>query len=82
MALQADPSRGIAWSITDSVIDAEIRKSDVIDALTSASDYGVFHILLTLVQHPVKKLHIAVLGRMDDALARWVGALPHETQKV
>ncbi len=64
------------------VIDAEIRKSDVIDALTSASDYGVFHILLTLVQHPVKKLHIAVLGRMDDALARWVGALPHQTQKV
>ena len=64
------------------VIDAEIRKSDVIDAITPASHYGVFHILLTLVKNPVKKLHIAVLGRMDDALARWVGALPHQTQKV
>ncbi len=64
------------------VIDAEISKSDVIDALTPAPHYGMFHILLTLVQHPFKKLHIAVLGRMDDALARWVGALPHQTQKV
>jgi hypothetical protein len=64
------------------VIDAVIRKSDVIDALTPAPHYGMFHILLTLVRHPVKKLHIAVLGRMDDALARWVGALPHQTQKV
>jgi hypothetical protein len=64
------------------VIDAEISKSDVIDAITPAPHYGMFHILLTLVKHPVKKLHIAVLGRMDDALAHWVGALPHQTQKV
>lgn len=64
------------------VIDAEITKADVIDAITPAPHYGVFHILLTLVKHPVKKLHIAVLGRMDDALERWVGALPHQTQKV
>ncbi len=64
------------------VVDAEIRKSDVIDALAPAPHYGMFHILLTLARHPFKKLHIAVLGRMDDALARWVGALPHQTQKV
>ena len=60
------------------IMDAEILKSDVVDALTPTPHYGMFHILLTLVQHPVKRLHIAVLGRMDDALARWVGALPHQ----
>jgi len=64
------------------IVDAEIRKSDVIDALTPAPNYGMFHILLTLARHPFKKLHIAVLGRMDDALAHWLGALPHQTQKV
>jgi hypothetical protein len=64
------------------IVDAVIRKSDVLEALTPAPQYGMFQIFLTLAGHPFKRLHLAVLGHMDDALERWVNALPHgETSK-
>jgi hypothetical protein len=59
------------------VIDAVIRKSDIIDALTPEPQNGMFQIFLTLAGHPFKRLHLAVLGHMDDAMARWVNGLPH-----
>lgn len=59
------------------VIDAVIRKADVLDALTPQPQYGIFQIFLTLAGHPFKRLHLAVLGRMDDTLSGWVSALPH-----
>jgi len=64
------------------LIDRVIRKSDVINALGKQEQTGMFSIFLTLASQPFKSLHIAVLGRMDDALAGWLGALPHQTQKV
>ena len=65
------------------MLDATIRKADVIDALSPAPHYGMFSIFLTLAGQPFKKLHIAVLGHMDEALKGWVNALPHtETSKV
>ena len=59
------------------VIDAVIRKSDIIDALMPEPENGMFQIFLTLAGHPFKRLHLAVLGHMDDAMARWVNGLPH-----
>ncbi len=59
------------------VVDAVIRKADVLDALTPQPQYGMFQIFLTLAGHPFKRLHLAVLGRMDEALSGWVNALPH-----
>ena len=59
------------------VMDAVIRKSDIINALTPAPQYGMFQIFLTLAGHPFKRLHLAVLGHMDDAVMRWVNGLPH-----
>lgn len=59
------------------VIDAVIRKADIIDALTPEPHYGMFQIFLTLAGHPFKRLHLAVLGHMDDALTRWINGLPH-----
>jgi len=59
------------------MIDRVIRKSDVINALGKQEQTGMFSIFLTLASQPFKSLHIAVLGRMDDAMSRWVDALPH-----
>ncbi len=59
------------------MIDRVIRKSDVINALGQQEQAGMFSIFLTLASQPFKSLHIAVLGRMDDAMSRWVDALPH-----
>jgi hypothetical protein len=59
------------------VIDAVIRKSDIIDSLMPAPQYGIFQIFLTLAGHPFKRLHLAVFGHMDDAVERWVNGLPH-----
>jgi hypothetical protein len=59
------------------VVDAVIRKSDIIEALTPEPHYGMFQIFLTLAGHPFKRLHLAVLGHMDDAVMRWVNGLPH-----
>jgi hypothetical protein len=56
------------------LIDTVIRKTDVINALSREPRYGVFSIFLTLAG---KSLHIAVLGRMDEAIRSWVDALPH-----
>jgi hypothetical protein len=59
------------------MIDAVIRKSDIIDSLMPAPQYGMFQIFLTLAGHPFKRLHLAVLGHMDEAFMRWVNGLPH-----
>jgi len=59
------------------MIDRVIRKSDVINALGKQEQTGMFSIFLTLASQPFKSLHIAVLGRMDDAISRWVEGLPH-----
>lgn len=59
------------------MIDRVIRKSDVINALGKQEQTGMFSIFLTLASQPFKSLHIAVLGRMDDAISRWVDGLPH-----
>lgn len=65
------------------MLDATIRKADVIAALSPAPQYGMFSIFLTLAGQPFKRLHIAVLGHMDDALRSWVNTLPHaEPSKV
>ncbi len=62
------------------MIDRVIRKSDVINALGKQEQTGMFSIFLTLASQPFKSLHIAVLGRMDDAISRWVDGLPHIRQ--
>src|SRR5262249_37437046 len=59
------------------MIDRVIRKTDVINALSQQEQTGMFSIFLTLASQPFKSLHIAVLGRMDDTISRWVDALPH-----
>ena len=54
-----------------------IRKADVQLALRPEPRYGMFSVILTLYGQPLKSIHIAVLGRMDDVFAGWVSALPN-----
>ncbi len=63
------------------MIDRVIRKSEVINALAQDDHNGMFSIFLTLASQPFKSLHIAVLGRWDDAVRGWVDALPHGGQQ-
>lgn len=48
-----------------------IRKADIQEAL-SEPRYGMVSVILTLYGQPLKSVRIALLGKMDDGLARWV----------
>ncbi len=65
---------------TGLMLDAVIYKADIVEALTPAPHHGMFDIFLNVVGKPFKKLHIAVLGRRDETMTRWLNALPHQAQ--
>ncbi len=60
-------------------LDISVARAEVVDVLSRDDHNGMFSIFLTLASQPLKRLHFAILGKMDDALARWVSAAPQPT---
>ncbi|ESQ84909.1 hypothetical protein AEAC466_07575 [Asticcacaulis sp. AC466] len=65
------------------LIEASIPRSAIVDALSPRESYGMFSLFLTVAGKPFKRLHIAILGKKDEAFERWYSDLPHgQTAKV
>jgi hypothetical protein len=58
------------------LIDRTIRKQEIQNALRPEPRFGMFSVILRVYGQPFNKLHIAVLGRADDALNRWMKNVP------
>lgn len=58
------------------VMDAVIQRSEIRHALAPRQRFGLFWVFLILAEEPLKRLNIAILGRVDDTLSAWVKALP------
>lgn len=58
------------------LIDRTIRRQEIQNALRPEPRFGMFSVILRVYGQPFKQLHIAVLGRADDALNRWMKNLP------
>ncbi len=60
-------------------LDISVNRAEVVDVLSRDDHNGMFSIFLTLASQPLKRMHFAILGKMDDALTRWVSAAPQPT---
>lgn len=59
------------------MVDAVVRKADVLEAHRAPRAYGLESVFLTVAGRPFRKLHIALLGQRDHgAMASWIAGLP------
>jgi len=61
------------------LIHRVIRKTEIQNALRPEPRYGMFSVILRVYGQPFKSLRIAVLGRADEVLARWMKNVPTES---
>ncbi|MDI7773911.1 hypothetical protein [Asticcacaulis sp. EMRT-3] len=61
------------------LVQRTIRKADIQRALRPTPRYGMFSVILTLYGQPFKRMRIAILGRADEALNRWMNGLPSQS---
>lgn len=62
------------------LIDRTIRKQEIQNALRPEPRYGMFSVILRVYGQPFKSLRIAVLGRADDVLNRWMKNVPTQAE--